>query len=78
MEIYHGAWGTPLRLACTFIIPVLVVVNVPAQIIARPVAPNGSTVWPLALFTLVATAGSLAASRYVFVWALKSYRSASS
>jgi len=78
MEIYSGPYGSPLRLACTFIVPVLIVVNVPAQIIARPVAPTGETVWPLAVFALVATAGSLAFSRWVFVAALRSYRSASS
>jgi ABC-2 type transport system permease protein len=78
MEIYSGRYGTPLRVACTFIIPVLIVVNVPAQIIARPIAPDQTTVWPLALFALVATAGSLAVSRWVFLASLQSYRSASS
>ena len=61
-----------------FIIPVLIVVNVPAQIIARPVDPQGNTVWPLAIFALFATAGSLAVSRWVFLASLRSYRSASS
>jgi ABC-2 type transport system permease protein len=78
MEIYQGPWGTPLRLVCTFVLPVLVVVNVPARIIANPVSPTGQTVWPLAAFTLAATAGSLLASRWLFVAALRSYRSASS
>ncbi len=78
MEIYEGAWGTPLRMICTFVIPVLIVVNVPARIIAQPVSAAGESVWPLALFALFATAGSLLASRWVFVSALKSYRSASS
>ena len=36
MEIYHGPWGTPLRRVFTFCIPVLVVVNVPARILVRP------------------------------------------
>jgi ABC-2 type transport system permease protein len=78
MEIYNGRLGTPLRLACTYLVPVLIVVNVPAQIIARPVSPDGESVLPLAIFALFATAGSLLASRWVFVTALKSYRSASS
>jgi viologen exporter family transport system permease protein len=78
MEIYDGRWGRPLRWAFTYLIPVLIVVNVPAQIIARPIAPGGSSVWPLAIFALVATAGSLAASRWVFQAALRNYRSASS
>jgi viologen exporter family transport system permease protein len=78
MEIYSGVWGSPLQWICTFIIPVLVVVNVPARIIARPISPAGDSVWPLALFTLVATAGSLFVSRVVFQTALRNYRSASS
>src|SRR6478609_1007184 len=51
MEIYQGTYGTPLRVACTFIVPVLIVVNVPARIIAQPVNPEGSTRL-LALFAL--------------------------
>jgi ABC-2 type transport system permease protein len=78
MEIYDGRFGLPLRLVCTYLIPVLIVVNVPAQILARPVSPSGQTVWPLAAFALVATCGSLLASRLVFTTALRSYRSASS
>src|SRR5262245_61386984 len=78
MEIYNGYWGDPLRIVCTFVIPVLIVVNVPAQIIARPISPTGQSVWPLAAFALVATAGSLAFSRWVFLASLRSYRSASS
>ena len=77
MEIYNGRFGTPLRLACTFVVPVLIVVNVPARIIAQPVNPQGNTMW-LAVFALVATAGSLAISRWIFTSALRSYRSASS
>jgi ABC-2 type transport system permease protein len=78
MEIYSGFWGDPLRIICTFVIPVLIVVNVPAQIIARPISPTGQSVWPLAVFALFATAGSLAFSRWVFQASLRSYRSASS
>jgi ABC-2 type transport system permease protein len=78
MEIYHGRLGTPLRMAFTYFLPVLVVVNVPARIIARPVSPSGETFWGLAAFALVATALSLIVSRRVFVRALMSYRSASS
>jgi ABC-2 type transport system permease protein len=78
MEIYDGPFGRPLRLICTFLVPVLIVVNVPARIIAQPVSARPESLWPLALFALVATAGSLLASRWVFVTALRSYRSASS
>jgi ABC-2 type transport system permease protein len=75
MEIYQGPVGTPLRIAFTYLIPVLIVVNVPARLLAKPLQANQ---WPLALFALVATAGSLWASRLTFQRALVSYRSASS
>jgi len=75
MEIYRGTLGTPLRLTFTFLIPVLVVINVPARLLAMPMDPDK---WYLALFALVATAGSFLASRWVFRRALLSYRSASS
>jgi ABC-2 type transport system permease protein len=79
MEIYQGPWGTPLRMICTFVVPVLVVVNVPARIIALPLKPvEGFPLWMLAAFGLVATAASLLASRRVFLASLRSYRSASS
>jgi len=75
MEIYEGTWGTPLRQLFTFIVPILVVINVPARIMAKPLSEG--YVW-LALFAIVATIGSLVASRWVFKRALWSYRSASS
>ena len=75
MEIYHGSLGTPLQLLFTFVIPVLVVVNVPARVLAKPLESQS---WPLAAFALVAAAGSMLASRWVFNRAMHSYRSASS
>lgn len=78
MEIYEGRWGTPLRAVFTFCIPVLVVVNVPARILARPIDPQSLDDWLLPGFAIVATAASLAGSRWVFQRALWSYRSASS
>jgi len=75
MEIYEGTLGTPLRLVFTYLIPVLVVVNVPARLLALPL--NADTWW-LAGFALAATLGSLVASRWIFLRALGSYRSASS
>lgn len=75
MEIYRGTVGSPLRWFFTFIIPVLVVVNVPAQLMAKPLAAQS---WPLAGFALVAAAGSLWVSRRIFRSAMTSYRSASS
>jgi ABC-2 type transport system permease protein len=75
MEIYHGDFGTPLRLLFTYLVPVLVVVNVPARLLAKPLAAQS---WPLAAFAILATAFSLVASRKIFKAALRSYRSASS
>jgi len=76
MEIYNRGWGQPLYGLFTFVIPVLVVVNVPARLLARPVEnpTDGWLVW----WALAATVLSIAASRWVFRTALRSYRSASS
>jgi ABC-2 type transport system permease protein len=75
MEIYRGTYGTPLRLFFTYMIPVLIVVNVPARLLAKPLDPDN---WWLAVGALVATLASLAISRLIFQRALASYRSASS
>ena len=42
MEIYDRGWGRPLYGFFTFIIPVLLVVNIPARILARPISPQTS------------------------------------
>lgn len=78
MEIYAKGWGLPLLIAFTFIIPVLVVVNVPARLLAEPLSPRADWEWPLAAYTLFAAAGSIWVSRWIFKRALLSYRSASS
>jgi ABC-2 type transport system permease protein len=75
MEIYEGSFGSPLRFVFTYLIPILVVINVPAATLAKPLA---ETNWPLAGFAVIATVGSLAISRWIFQRALMSYRSASS
>lgn len=74
-EIYRGTIGTPLQWTFTFVIPVLIVVNVPARLLAQPLAAQS---WPLAAYALVATIGSLWISRWLFRRAMLSYRSASS
>jgi ABC-2 type transport system permease protein len=78
MEIYQRGWGMSLWGVFTFVIPVLVVVNVPARLLAQPLHPRAWWEWPLAGFTILATIVSLFASRWVFQKALMSYRSASS
>ncbi|MDZ4818492.1 MAG: ABC-2 family transporter protein [Planctomycetota bacterium] len=75
MEIYNGPLGTPLQKVFTFIIPVLIVVNVPARILAQPMTQPK---WQLAVFALGATVACLGASRWLFLKSLDSYRSASS
>ena len=76
MEIYSGSVaGNSLRGLFTFIVPVLIIVNVPARLLAKPLAVQS---WPLAGFALLATVASLLLSRWVFTTALLSYRSASS
>jgi ABC-2 type transport system permease protein len=78
MEIYDGPYGLPLRHIFTFIVPILVVINVPAAILAKPLTADNPQRLFLAGFAILATIGSLAASRWVFQRALQSYRSASS
>lgn len=82
MEIYKGTYGEPLRNLFTFVIPILVVINVPANLMAKPLGMGSEQATnkglQLALFTLLATVGSLAFSRWIFKKALGSYRSASS
>jgi ABC-2 type transport system permease protein len=75
MEIYTGPIGTPLRQIFTFLVPVMVVVNVPARLLAKPMQAD---YWYLACFAVLATAASLLASRWVFLRSLEAYRSASS
>jgi ABC-2 type transport system permease protein len=78
MEIYQGRWGTPLRRAFTFIVPILVVVNVPARLLIRSLSPHSFQDWLLPIFTILITFVSLGVARLIFKLALWSYRSASS
>lgn len=79
MEIYNsGGLGITLQLIFTFVIPILIVVNVPARIMAQPFGVSSSQMWLLPIYMLAATGLSLYASRWVFKMSLKSYRSASS
>lgn len=75
MEIYDGPWGTPLRQVFTFVVPILVVINVPARLMAKPLTAESA--W-MAGFGLLATVASVLGSRWIFQRALWSYRSASS
>jgi ABC-2 type transport system permease protein len=78
MEIYDGRYGTPLQHIFTFVVPILVVINVPATILAKPLTAATPERLLLAGFAIVATIACLLGSRWIFQRALLSYRSASS
>ncbi|MGD0656162.1 MAG: ABC-2 family transporter protein [Thermoguttaceae bacterium] len=78
MEIYQGRLGAPLRRGLTFVVPVLVAVNVPARLLVRSLSPQSFADWLLPIFTIFATLASLGIARWIFQRAITSYRSASS
>jgi ABC-2 type transport system permease protein len=78
MEIYEKGLGFALLYVFTYFIPVLVAINVPARLLAKPFHPTSPTDWLLPGLAVLATAVSLAVSRWIFNRALLSYRSASS
>jgi ABC-2 type transport system permease protein len=72
-EIFEASsWAWPLARFFTFVIPVLLVINVPATTMVRALEPR------TVAFTLVATLVLLLGSRAFFRFALRRYRSASS
>jgi len=71
-EIFNGTWAAPLGRFFTFVLPILLVVNVPASAMVRVLDP-----WMVA-FTVGATVVLFWTSRLFFLRALRSYRSASS
>jgi ABC-2 type transport system permease protein len=71
-EIFRGRLGDPVGWFFTFLLPVLLVSNVPAHTMARALNPA------LTSYMLLATVVLVALSRWVFRRALRSYRSASS
>jgi ABC-2 type transport system permease protein len=71
-EIFLNGWAYPLGWFFTYIIPVLLVVYVPARLMVKALD------FRLAGITLMATVILLVGSRRFFKFALKRYRSASS
>ena len=71
-EIFAGRWAEPLGAFFTYIVPILVVVNVPANAMVRALDP------PMVGLIVVAAVVLLWLSRRFFHYALRSYRSASS
>ncbi len=72
-EIFSHSWAWPIGFFFTFIVPVLLVVNVPARTMVRAFDEPG-----FVIFTLAATVILLWSSRKFFKFALRLYRSASS
>ena len=64
--------GVLFGLVFTFLVPVMLVINVPAHIMVKVLDP------PIVAYTLLATVVVFAASRQFFRFALRRYRSASS
>jgi ABC-2 type transport system permease protein len=71
-EIFAGRWAEPLGAFFTYFVPILVVVNVPANAMVRVLDPA------MVALIMVATVILLWFSRRFFLRALRSYRSASS
>ncbi len=71
-EIFVGDWATPLGFFFTFVVPVMVVVSVPAETMVKAFD------WHFIALTVAAAVVLLALSRRFFRRALRSYRSASS
>lgn len=71
-EIFNVGWAMPLGWFFTFIVPVMLVINVPARTMVKTLEPN------FAVFTAVFTFIMLYVSRQFFRYALRRYRSASS
>ncbi len=71
-EIFTGTWAKPLRTVLTYVFPVLVVVSVPARVLAhRVISVQGL------LIATVAAGAAFALSRFVFRRVLLAYRGAS-
>lgn len=74
-SIYSGSpTGEILRFAFSYVLPILLVVTVPARVLLEKVLEPS---W-LTLVTVIGTLVTLGVSRSVFHWSLRSYRSASS
>ncbi len=71
-EIFSGRLAEPIGMFFTFVLPILVVVNVPANVMVRALDPF------MVGLVFASSAIALWVSRRFFLYALDSYRSASS
>jgi ABC-2 type transport system permease protein len=72
-DIYDVAWAWPVRMVFTFVLPALLVVSVPAEVVGKAVLDPWWICW-----MLVSAIISLTGSRRIFMGSIASYRSASS
>jgi ABC-2 type transport system permease protein len=70
--IYNSGWGVIIYYLCWYVVPVLLVVNVPADVMVKSVEPENI------VLLIAASALMLYLSRCFFFFALRSYTSASS
>ena len=71
-EIFQRGWAVSLDVVFTYILPILLVVNVPSRVMVKLLEPR------MIAFIAIVTIVSLQVSRMFFQRALRSYRSASS
>jgi ABC-2 type transport system permease protein len=71
-EIFNGTWAEMMGKFFTYLLPILLVVNVPAASMVRVFDPTSVGLM------VVATVAMWCVSRWFFFYALRSYRSASS
>jgi ABC-2 type transport system permease protein len=74
-QIFENTWASTVGRFFTFVLPVLLVVSVPAGTMAKPLEPEH---WWLTVLMGLATLVLFVLSRRFFRYALQSYRSASS
>jgi ABC-2 type transport system permease protein len=75
-EIFMGTWAEPLGRFLTYVIPVMLMINVPANVMVQGL--DRALQWDMIALTAAMTALLLWGSRRFFRLALRRYRSASS
>lgn len=71
-EIFSKTWAEPIGLFLTFVVPFLLIVNIPSDVMVRSFEPG------MVAFTIGMSIAAILFSRWFFMRSLRSYRSASS
>ncbi|MSU80352.1 MAG: hypothetical protein EXS16_19950 [Gemmataceae bacterium] len=71
-SIFEGRLASPAGLFFSFVVPIMLVTNAPAEVMVRGID------WRIVCFTLSASVIAVTVSRWIFRSAMKRYRSASS